>query len=447
MPRTGTPKESRSFISTFRTLLIGLVVTLLVLGFAFTVMALGKADGSGPPKPVDALADSTDACVTCHRDGTPGIVEQFSHSTMAAAKVTCRNCHEVTQDHAGSVAHQGTWVLPSPTPTMCGVCHSEQVDQFYQSRHSTPAYAAIAGVTEFSDAQKAMYKAIPEGSYDPDKTRHALYAIEGTDMTQFACKTCHEIGLPQADGSVGKCQKCHLRHEFKIEQVRKPETCNNCHIGPDHPQWEIYTESPHGVGYATSGDTYNWTAKAGTLTVHDFPSPNCATCHMSGFGSAPTTHDVGDRLTWYLFAPKSDRRPSWQDNQTRMQDVCRECHNEQWVKNFYTKADALVLETNAWVQESDDIAKALKAAGQMNDKPFDEPIDFIYFDLWHDYGRTAKFGAWMQGPDYTQWHGAYEMLKKVNEMRDFAREKLGPNGYPLTSAPVTTSTVVPEPVK
>src|SRR5262249_48964882 len=89
-----------------------------------------------------------------------------------------------------------------------------------------------------------------------------------------------------------------------------PETCNACHIGPDHPQWEIYTESPHGIAYHTGGDRWHWDAKPGTLTVGDFPAPTCAICHMSGFGSQGTTHDVGDRLTWYLFAPIGSGGPS-----------------------------------------------------------------------------------------------------------------------------------------
>jgi hypothetical protein len=323
---------------------------------------------------------------------------------------------------------------------MCGQCHKEQTAQYYQSRHSAPAWAAIAGLEGFSPDQLAMYQAIPEGSYDPDKTRHALYAIEGSKITEFACRECHQIGEPHADGSIGRCQKCHLRHQFSLAQVRKPQTCNNCHIGPDHPQYEIYEESPHGIATLTGGDHYNWTVKPGVLTVHDFPAPNCATCHISGFGSSPTTHDVGDRLAWFLFAPKSDRRPSWEENRARMQGVCRECHSEVFIQTFYSNGDALVTEVNAWVQESDDIANALKTGGYMNSTPFDEQIDFTYFDLWHDYGRTEKFGTWMQGPDYTQWYGAYPMLQKLADMRQFAREHLGEQQYPLTNEPVPGET-------
>ena len=161
-----------------------------------------------------------------------------------------------------------------------------------------------------------------------------LAAMEGKDVTRFACETCHNIGKPAEDGSVGRCQSCHIRHEFSLAQARKPETCNYCHIGPDHPQWEIYHESPHGIAYATMGDTWNWDAEPGTLTSKDFPAPTCSTCHFSGFGGTATTHDAGDRLSWYLFSPISERRPGWQDNKVRMQSVCFECHNQNFITSY-----------------------------------------------------------------------------------------------------------------
>jgi hydroxylamine dehydrogenase len=145
---------------------------------------------------------------------------------------------------------------------------------------------------------------------------------------------------------------------------------------------------------------------------------------MSGFGASGTTHDVGDRLTWYLFAPISQRRPDWQTNQTHMQTVCRECHNETFIKDFYAAADKATEAVNVWVKQSDDMMAPLQAKKLLTDQPFDEPIDFTYFELWHHWGRTAKFGSWMQGPDYTQWHGAYEVLSDLAELRQMIDEKL-----------------------
>ncbi len=407
-----------------RLIIIGLVVTILVLGLALIALTIGRASTASKGGEVDALARSSDPCAVCHRVETPGIVEQYGHSTMAAANVACKDCHSVEADHPGAVAHEGSWVLPSPSAAMCERCHTQEVAQFEASRHSLPAYTAMTGIEPLSEPQKAAYSAIPEGSYAPDKQRNALYALEGPDVTRFACESCHDVGKPHVDGSVGQCQKCHLRHEFSLEQARKPETCNNCHIGPDHPQWEIYEESAHGIAYMTGGDRWNWGAEPGTLTVSDFPAPTCATCHISGFGTSPTTHDVGDRLSWYLFSSISVRRPDWEANLGRMQGVCKSCHNDEFVASLYTDADKATEAINAWVTESNTIVQPLKDAGLLTDAQFDQSIDFTLFETWHHWGRTAKFGSWMQGADYVQWHGAYEILSDLVELRELTEEKL-----------------------
>jgi len=416
--------ERRSLIGATRVLILGLLGVIVVLGLVLIAVVSARSVTSIPAERVNALAGSRDECVVCHKRTTPGTVEQYGRSTMAAAEVSCRDCHEVKADYAGGVEHEGTYVLNQPTTARCARCHAVEVAQFHQSRHGLPAYVAYAGTQGLTPKQLAMYEAIPEGGFAPDRSRNALYELEGPAITRFACEGCHDIGKPQPDGSAGECERCHLRHEFNLEQVRKPETCNACHIGPDHPQWEIYQESPHGIAYATLGHDWHWEAESGTLTVEDYPAATCAVCHMSGFGASGTTHDIGDRLTWYLFAPISERRSSWQDNRMRMQSVCRECHNNDFIETFYTDADLATEAVNNWVLESRRIIAPLQEKGLMTDAPFDESIDFAFFDLWHHWGRTAKFGAWMQGPDYTQWHGAYEVLHELARLREMVDETL-----------------------
>jgi hypothetical protein len=119
-----------------------------------------------------------------------------------------------------------------------------------------------------------------------------------------------------------------------------------------------------------------------------------------------------------LFSPTSERRPAWQDNQVRMQDICRECHNDDFIEAFYADADSATVSVNGFVEQGNAIVADLTKAGLLTDAPFDQPIDFTIFELWHHWGRTTKFGAWMQGPDYTQWHGAYEMLSDLAELRE-----------------------------
>ena len=420
-------QEAPSNSSSFRLLILGIIAVLIVAGLTLVIMTVSRAgDTSSGDERVNVLANSDDDCVVCHTRNTPGIVEQYGHSSMAAAEVTCQDCHEVDADYPGAVEHEETYVLNSPTTAMCETCHENEVAQYNQSRHGLPAYVAYAGQEVLSPDLLEMYQDIPEGGYSDDKVRarNSLHAIEGPAITKFACESCHDVGKPAEDGSVGQCQDCHLRHEFSLEQARRPETCNACHIGPDHPQWEIYQESPHGIAYATNGHTWDWEAEPGTLDTTNFPAPTCATCHMSGFGPTATTHDVGDRLTWNLAAPISSRRPAWQDNMTRMQGVCSECHNSNFIETFYTDADKAVEQVNAWVVESDEIIQPLKDNDLLTAQPFDEPIDFVYFNLWHHWGRTAKFGTWMQGADYVQWHGAYEILHDRAELIEMVNDKL-----------------------
>lgn len=400
------------------TLILGVAAVAILAGiiFIFRLTSAPAVETTAKTRH-NALADSSDSCVTCHEKSSPGIVVQYGSSSMAAARVTCRDCHEVKESYPGSVEHEGTHVLNSPTTATCEKCHQSQVAQYYQSRHSLPAYVAIAGSIDLSPELMAAYQAIPEGTFAPDKARNVIAEMEGPEITRFACESCHNIGKPAEDGSVGRCQSCHIRHEFSLEQARKPETCNYCHIGPDHPQWEIYHESPHGIAYSTLGYTWNWEADTGTLTSKDFPAPTCATCHFSGFGGAATTHDTGDRLTWYLFSSVSERRPAWQDNKARMQSVCFECHNQNFIEKLYADADVLTEKVNMWVRESDEVIQPLKDQGLITATQFDEPLEYEHYELWHHWGRTAKFGAWMQGPDYTQWHGAYEVVKGLATLR------------------------------
>ena len=148
-----------------KALIFGLVAVIVVLGAALIVMAIGRAGTPTETEEVDVLANSDNECVVCHRKTTPGIVEQYGHSTMAAAEVGCQQCHEVEADYPGAVEHEGTYVLEFAATAMCEKCHAAEVAQFNQSRHGLPAYVAYAGTEDLSPEHLAMYEAIPEGSF------------------------------------------------------------------------------------------------------------------------------------------------------------------------------------------------------------------------------------------------------------------------------------------
>ena len=43
---------------------------------------------------------------------------------------------------------------------------------------------------------------------------------------------------------------------------------------------------------------------------------------------------------------------------------------------------------------------------------FDEEIEWTWFYLWHHEGRRARHGASMMAPDYTHWHGMFEVAER-----------------------------------
>ena len=88
------------------------------------------------------------------------------------------------------------WSTTRPPPC-ARRCHQAETAQFEQSRHGLPAWVAFAGTDGLTPAQMAQYQSIPEGQFSPSKARNAIGAMEGPEITQFACETCHAVGKPR----------------------------------------------------------------------------------------------------------------------------------------------------------------------------------------------------------------------------------------------------------
>jgi hypothetical protein len=192
-------------------------------------------------------------------------------------------------------------------------------------------------------------------------------------------------------------------------------------MGPDHSQIEIYNESRHGVLFHAQQKMLNLTVAPKKLTTRDMFVPTCATCHMSGLNGMNVTHDPSERLSYNLFAEVTDKRPQYARAQAAMKDVCRNCHTQPLIDRVYTEAERVVVSTNDKVKDVKDIIEGLRKDGLLG-KPFQAPLDFAYFDLWHYYGRTSKHGAFMGGADFVQWHGTYPILKHTVEIKAAAEE-------------------------
>lgn len=358
-------------------------------------------------------------CAQCHLNETSAIVRQFELSRHAAEGVSCMDCH-VAVDGQQSVEHRGFEISEGLTSKNCAQCHATEYEQFARSRHAGAAWAAVAGSGDFSPEQLEVASKYHRAAVE--RPANVLAALEGPAAIDLGCKGCHDIGKPNKDDSFGTCTHCHSRHSSSLALARLPQTCGQCHMGPDHSQVEIYNESKHGALFNEGRARFNLQADPKSLTTADMPLPTCATCHMSGLEGLKVTHDLTERLSWYLFAPVSAKRPDYERRQDEMKEVCLKCHSAGHVDEFYEKAEKVVEATNSKVRAIKDLMADLRREELVPTEPFVEPIQFLEFDYWHYFGRTAKHGAFMGGADFVQWHGNYELLKMSKEIEELAAE-------------------------
>jgi hydroxylamine dehydrogenase len=398
------------------------VFIAVFLGTALLAAALMVSRRRPPGETAQPTADLVRAsgkCAECHARESPAIVHEYGMSRHAAKSVNCLDCHR-PQAGQEKLDHRGFVIAKRVTAANCRTCHAGEYDQFLRSRHAAPAWAAVSGPRDFTPEQIAFGEKYHPGWVN--RAPNALAMREGPHAITSGCEKCHSVGQPNPDGSIGTCTSCHARHSASVALARLPETCGQCHMGPDHSQIEIYHESKHGVLFNAQRASMRLDAPPKSLTTRDMPVPTCATCHMSGLEGQRVTHDTTERLSYYLFAPVSDRRPGYLQGQTAMKETCRKCHTVAPVDRYYQQAEAVVAATNESVKAATEIINRLHAEKKLTDTPFDESIEYLYFDMWHYDGRTAKHGAFMGGADFVQWHGAYELTKKLGEIQSAAAE-------------------------
>lgn len=426
-----------------------------ILGiFAGFFMTIGTAMGE-------------EACINCHKSITPGIVSQYENSAMAKAGVTCLDCHgEIKGINDPSVInHNGYRITSVVSPLHCQKCHPQEYEQFMNSKH---AWTGLIGPYKLWYKEAVSKGLVKEGeaptndaflAMDPyeniGKTVSALLPASGVleklglleDVEGYKntlnCEGCHGsavivkdgeivkgwpnngVGRLNPDGSVGSCSACHTRHKFDKAEARKPETCGQCHLGPDHPQMEIYEESKHGNVYFSLED--HSFLKEDKLTPENTPAPTCAVCHMSGFNGAETTHDVGERLYWELQPAIST--PQWypsnlvalgkhkpdeekaNENRVEMKKVCKGCHSPSWVDRYFIEFDQAVADYNTVSESAKAFLDKIYEEG-LADKsnPLDEYPEIMWYYIWHHDGRRWRMGASMMGYDFAHWNGIFDTV-------------------------------------
>jgi hydroxylamine dehydrogenase len=417
--------------------LVFILVGLMAVGLMLSITAPSVNAQQNFPKVKEfrierSIAPEAVACIECHKAKNPGLFDDWARSRHASAGITCLDCHlaqpgdtDVAKAHEKYYSQKdlpyGEQKYKVPitaivTPKDCSRCHPDEVMQYSKSKHA--------------NTLEIIWKIDPwlnKGMNSDNERKVGCFNCHGTIIKLDKNGTVDPatwpnvgVGRLNVDGSKGSCTSCHTRHRFSVAEARMPEACDQCHLGPDHPQIEIYEESKHGTMYHAYKDQYNFNAAPGTWTPGtDYRAPTCAACHMSGSGKVMGTHDVTERLSWETQAPLTirpkDFKPlpagtDWKVEREKMKNVCRACHGDSWINDFYRGFDKAVEDYNEIY-----FKPAKKKLGELYEKGlldktkfFDERLEVTFYELWHHEGRRARMGTMMMAPDYAWWHGFYE---------------------------------------
>lgn len=386
---------------------------------------------------------SADTCIDCHKKVTPNIVTDWQLSKHSANAVDCSVCHGDKHTSAQDVAN-----VQIPTPETCGQCHEKQTAEFKQSKHAF-AWAAM--------------KAMPTAHAQP------VALMEGMK----GCGGCHKIGLKSEEelkqlskegAGFGRasCDACHTRHTFAKKEAQQPQACQTCHMGFDHPQWEMYSASKHGVRALLKQN--------GTLPEQT-AAPTCQTCHMQGGDHnvqtawgflavrLPMPEDkqwAADRATILqgLGVLDPSGKPTarlevvkaasvarltqedWQAQRDKMLKACNQCHSVNFAKAELQKGDDMIREADRLMAEAIRTVAALYKDGILK-RPKNYAYDFPDLLTFHDaptvieqklfvmfleHRMRAFQGTFHANPDYALWYGWSELQRDLTEIKTLAAE-------------------------
>ncbi len=382
-------------------------------------------------------------CVKCHKIKTPNIVSDWQLSKHSQNDVDCATCHGSEHNSPSTVAK-----AKIPTPETCAECHDTQVEQFKKGKHAM-AWAAM--------------NAMPTAHMQP------MALMEGMK----GCGGCHKIGLKSeadmkklkeqgAGYGLASCDACHTRHLFSKAEAQEPQACQTCHMGIDHPQWEMYSSSKHGVRYLL---------KQNKVLPETVAAPKCQTCHFQegdhevqtawGFLAVrlPMPEDkqwAADRkvILQALGVLDPEGKPTarlevvkaanvarltqedWQKERDEMVKICSKCHSSKFAKSELVKGDDMIKEADRLMAEAIQII-----AGLYNDSIINKPASYAHpfpdlltfhdaptvieqklFLMFLKHRMRAFQGTFHANPDYALWYGWSEMRRDLSEIKEKAAE-------------------------
>jgi len=359
--------------------------------------------------PVASIAWSADDCVTCHEEKTPGAVAQWRASAHASVEGGCSACHG--EDH--EKMKEGKAVVDA---ARCGRCHEKAFHDHAASRHGIGLHTGWGCTRNQPDRDRSECSFChQEGSTIP-KTRIecARFLKQSKEMGDLGCNRCHQVE--------SNCATCHGNHLTDLAVARDPAVCARCHMGPDHPQWEVWETSMHGTLWGSVGDAVG---------------PSCQRCHMP-----QGNHNVSQGLTMTPGMKLYDVKEA-KEERADMVKICSDCHSPSFSRRELEKGDAIREQSLTLVKEAEEILWDLNDRRLLSPSPGERMphplrganlvtdgqmlyedtsrIERIFFKMKkYDLAKTVK-GAYHQNPAYTHWLGNAELKMDLVDIRSEAQ--------------------------
>ena len=388
-------------------------------------------------------------CIMCHQGITPGIVKDWNSSKHSKIDVTCSVCHGTK--HTGP---HNVNLAQLPDEQLCATCHKEQFDEFARGKHN---FGWIS------------MNALPITHVEPDEL------IEGGR----GCGGCHNMGIKteaqrkeQRDKGYryqnNSCDECHTRHTFSKKEALDPRACQQCHMGYDHPQWEMWSSAKHGS---------RWFTKDSGNLPEDAQAPKCQDCHLPngthenrtawGFLGVrlPLPDDPqwkADRITILkalgVLNPETGEptarleavkaidlvrltEEAWRTEREKMIKICSKCHSGRYVREQLQMGDSIMQKADRLMAEAIEIVAGLYKDGIIK-KPdnysFAYPdllyfmqtgggdmkklsyIDQVLLQMYIKHRMRAFQAFFHVNPDYAYWYGWEMMVKDLGEIKELA---------------------------
>ncbi len=233
-------------------------------------------------------------------------------------------------------------------------------------------------------------------------------------------------------------------------------------MGFDHPQWEMWSSSKHGVQALLR---QNGTLDGGVA------GPTCQTCHMQDGDHEVTTSwgflavrlplpedkqwaadqvtilqglgvlDPAGQPTGRLDVVKGAKvarltQEEWQAGRDKMINTCAQCHSRNFAIAELKKGDDVIRDTDHLMAEAiriiaalykDDILKKPEAYSYafpdlltFHDAP--TVIEQTLFEMFLKHRMRAFQGAFHNNPDYSLWYGWSEMIRDLSDIKERAAE-------------------------